>query len=225
MGIPSTIEYPYTCNQGLYETDNIKLTSNHMNDTSNSPGGLVQSLAFKDTLACVKFGYPGNVTITYEFKNGIKVNPNHLYIYASLNQSHYTMSISTYVWDEETQSDVRIYNAKYSPNNGLYGCVYDKALSTPIMTSKIKTVISCRDTVLYYLIYDFDIDSTSKMIKNKVTAAIMQNELWIKHTSNADIDNGIEVAIVSDEIDEHIYEPGLNAEAAKLVEELNERGE
>lgn len=221
MAIPSTIEYPYAFDLATYETDNIKITSTHMKDTSNSPSGMVYSLMYKTTGAGVKFGYPGNVTITHEFKNGIKVNPTKLYFYATLSQSHYSISVTTYVWDDETQTQVQIASKQYS-STACRGAELD--LSTEIMTSKIITVVSCRDTSLYYLIYDFGIDTTSKMVKNKVTTAIMQNELWIKHTSGASIDDGIEVAIVSDEdeMPQHIYEPELNAEAALLDKEGEE---
>lgn len=184
--------YPHQRTSERYETDNVIVTSNHLSvGNSNSPSGNVQDILFDDRISGINLGYTNTVTITYEFKNNIKVLPLAIHFRGhGSNHSAIRAIINTYCYDKNTEQNILLWTntldgtSKLNASNDYYDC--NDQLNNGILTSKIITTVSFRG-VIDCLSYDFEIDKTSNMVKNKVEHVIMQNELFQKVTSPAEI--------------------------------------
>ena len=192
MGQLYSTLFPYECTAERYETDNIIITSNHMTmgGTYSGTQGRVEDLIFPGGQAKVENGRGTEFHITYEFKNNIKVLPKMIHFMAGGDDDR-TVQVKLYCIDSSTNEEVQLLT-QVAPKTGeinasadYYG--FDVTIDTDIMTSKLIARITAPAVWVSHLSYDFEIDQTSQMIKNKVEHVIMQNTLFQKVISNAEI--------------------------------------
>lgn len=173
-----TTAYPYERTQQKYETDNIIITSNHIDKVGNysGTGGKVEDIIYDDTSG-VSSGNPYSgyeFYIAYEFKNNIKVKLKNAYIRAiTSGNSGDTVYVKLYYIDTETQEEILFSTSSW----GLDGKTksFTINITDEIKTSKIVAKCLLKGTV-QLLTYDFEIVSSDNYSTNSLENVSMQNE-------------------------------------------------
>lgn len=193
MGQVYSCAYPYTVTNERYETDNIIITSDHYTGKTNysGTGGNVIDIIFNNRSGICN-GYNHTINIIHEFKNNIKISPKHFIINTNMQDKRYATTITLYYYDSDTDTWVQYYtnSTTYTgmTNSWTYHYDFESDVDIDFTTTKLKaTIVGNHYSTVAYIDYHFSVDQTSKMVKNKVESVIMQNELFQKVTSNAEI--------------------------------------
>lgn len=185
-----TTTYPYEKTLQRYETDNILITSNHMDKVGNwsGTGGYVEDVIF-DNISGVSSGTYGPGTewqVSHEFKNNLKAKVKTAHVRLVEGSHQDDDSIKIYYVDYYTKEKVLIYS--YAWRSVGAGTIknFDIGLPEGVTVSQMIVETILRGTI-QHITYDYELDKTSQLVKNKVEHVIMQNELFQKVTSNAEI--------------------------------------
>lgn len=158
-GTMTTTAHPYTTTEQYYETDNMIITSNHI-DTKNGYGaeGFVKNIIFDNTESI----YRGNHSdssfefhITHEFKNDIKVKIKGVHLRVKESSNWGNVYFKSYYVDPETQEEI-LFNTITWTLSGANIKVFDINITEELpQISKIITRCLLNGSMQYF-VFDFE---------------------------------------------------------------------
>lgn len=173
-----TTSYPYERTNQKYETDNILITSNHMDKVGNysGTGGRTEDIIFDDTTGISSGTYSNEWEVIHEFKNNLKakLKTAHIRIVEGSHAENY--SIKIYYVDFATHEEVLMHSYAWRSTGG--GTIKNFDIDAPTsdtMVSKMIVRVILRGTI-QHITYDFEIVSTDSYATNSLENVSMQNE-------------------------------------------------
>ena len=172
-----TTTFPYARTTQRFETDNLLITSNHVDKVGSysGTGGMVESLIHNDTNGIgsgnQSSGY--DFFIAYEFKNNIKIKLNGIHLRVVEGSNWGSIYFKFYYIDLETGEEKFITSKSWTLSSAGTKKI-DIDVTEDIRTSKIITKCLFNGNI-QYLAYDFEILSEGNYATNSLMAMSMQN--------------------------------------------------